>query len=162
MTLILLRHGKSDWHAGATSDHERPINERGRREAARVARFLSDRGWTPDIVLCSAALRTRQTWEKVALTNGWDGVEVHLLDDLYLCSANAAFEVISRFARDGACMLVVGHQPTLSGLASGLSDGSPLDMPTATAAILRIPVPLEWRGGELVDLRTPKSLMGPD
>ncbi len=162
MTIILLRHGKSDWHAGASSDHERPINERGRRESALVARFLAARGLKPDVVLCSTALRTQQTWNTVARENGWDDVDTHLLDDLYLCSASTAFQVISRYAEDAACILVVGHQPTLSGLASQLTDGAPVEMPTATAAVLRLPLPFEWHGGELVEVRTPKSLMGPD
>ena len=160
MTIILLRHGKSDWHAGASSDHERPINERGRREAALVARFLSARGLKPDVVLCSTAVRTQQTWNTVASENGWGDVDTHLLDDLYLCSASTAFQVISRYATDAACIFVVGHQPTLSGLASRLTDGAPVEMPTAAVAVIRTEAPLEWHGGELVEVRNPKSLRG--
>ncbi len=60
--LIVMRHAKSSWkHAGLT-DHQRPLNKRGRKDAPRVARALIERGWTPRRVLSSDAARTRETW----------------------------------------------------------------------------------------------------
>src|ERR1700744_695336 len=59
--LVLLRHAKSDWPDVA--DHERPLAKRGRRDAPVVGRWLGASGYTPDAVVCSTALRARQTWE---------------------------------------------------------------------------------------------------
>ncbi|MCY3967357.1 MAG: histidine phosphatase family protein, partial [bacterium] len=61
--VIFLRHAKSDWHAGASTDIERPLNRRGRQAAAAVGKFLAEAGRVPDLVLCSPAVRTCQTLE---------------------------------------------------------------------------------------------------
>src|SRR6266508_2923118 len=64
-TLLVLRHAKSDWPDGVP-DAERPLAGRGRREAPLVGRWLRESGHIPDLVVCSPALRARQTWELVA------------------------------------------------------------------------------------------------
>jgi phosphohistidine phosphatase len=65
-TLILIRHAKSDWDDPALSDHDRPLNARGQLSAPRIGAWLAERGVTPDAVLCSTALRTRETWDGIA------------------------------------------------------------------------------------------------
>jgi phosphohistidine phosphatase len=65
-TLILIRHAKSDWDDPALSDHDRPLNARGQRSAPRIGAWLAEQGVTPDAVLCSTALRTRETWDGIA------------------------------------------------------------------------------------------------
>ena len=62
--LILLRHAKSDWPD--VPDQERPLAKRGRRDAPVVGRWLRRHGYLPEVVICSVARRTRQTWELVA------------------------------------------------------------------------------------------------
>ena len=62
--LLLLRHAKSAWPDLA--DSERPLNDRGRRDAPAMGRWLRDKGYVPDLVLCSTAQRTRDTWALVA------------------------------------------------------------------------------------------------
>jgi phosphohistidine phosphatase len=59
--LILLRHAKSDWPD--VPDRDRPLAKRGRRDAPRIGRWLHDHGYLPDVVICSPARRTEQTWE---------------------------------------------------------------------------------------------------
>ena len=59
-TLILMRHAKSSWTADL-ADHERPLNKRGAKDAPRIAAYLEKRGWLPELVLCSDAVRTRAT-----------------------------------------------------------------------------------------------------
>lgn len=60
--LILMRHAKSSWSSDADNDHARPLNNRGRRDAPRIAHHLCARAWTPQLVLSSDATRTRETW----------------------------------------------------------------------------------------------------
>ena len=62
--LILLRHAKSDWPD--VPDRDRPLAKRGRRDAPRIGRWLHDHDYLPDVVICSTARRTEQTWELVA------------------------------------------------------------------------------------------------
>ena len=64
--LILTRHAKSAWDNPALSDHDRPLNTRGQRAARELGDWLASRGYEPDEVLCSPALRTRETWDHVA------------------------------------------------------------------------------------------------
>ena len=59
-TLLVLRHAKSSWKQAELSDHERPLNKRGRRDAPRVAAFIHDSGLGPDLILSSTAVRARR------------------------------------------------------------------------------------------------------
>ena len=61
-TLVIVRHAKSSWDYDV-DDHERPLSARGRRDAEALGRLLSQRSLRPDLVFCSTATRTRQTWE---------------------------------------------------------------------------------------------------
>ena len=81
-TLFILRHAKSSWDNSALTDFERPLNERGRRDAPRMGRLMRERALRPDVILCSPAERTRQTaalarlaldidaWDKVGAESG--------------------------------------------------------------------------------------------
>ena len=58
--LMLMRHAKSSWKSQVPTDHERPLNERGRRDAARVGKRLAKLGWLPDVVVGSDSRRTEE------------------------------------------------------------------------------------------------------
>lgn len=62
-TLILMRHAKSSWSTPGLSDHDRPLNKRGRKAAPVMAAWLAMHGLVPDTVICSTALRVRETFE---------------------------------------------------------------------------------------------------
>ena len=64
--LLLLRHAKSSWNHPHLRDHDRPLNARGRRTAPAVGAELLERGWAPDVVLCSTAVRAQETWSAMA------------------------------------------------------------------------------------------------
>ena len=64
--LILTRHAKSAWDDPLTPDHDRPLNDRGNAAAADLGQWLASRGYVPEKVLCSDAVRTRQTWSGIA------------------------------------------------------------------------------------------------
>ncbi|XTZ13535.1 SixA phosphatase family protein [Micromonospora echinospora] len=61
-TLVLLRHGKAERPEGIT-DRERALTERGHADAAAAGAWLARHGFLPDVVVCSPARRTRQTWQ---------------------------------------------------------------------------------------------------
>ena len=71
--LLLLRHAKSSWGAADLTDFERPLNERGRRDAPLVGEFIREQGLRPDLVISSPAQRTRET---IALVIEAAGIEV--------------------------------------------------------------------------------------
>ncbi|MEM1306411.1 MAG: histidine phosphatase family protein, partial [Pseudomonadota bacterium] len=67
-TLILLRHAKSSWSDPGLADIDRPLNKRGRAAAPRMGRWLAQAGYTPDLVICSPSMRTRQTLSAISHT----------------------------------------------------------------------------------------------
>ena len=63
--LMIMRHAKSSWRSQVPTDHERPLNTRGRRDAARVGKRLAKLGCVPDHVVGSDSRRTQETWERM-------------------------------------------------------------------------------------------------
>jgi len=130
-TIYLLRHGKSDWDADFDRDRDRPIGKRGRRAARKIARFMETNDIHPDIILCSDALRTRQTIGHVLDELEWPQSLVRYDERLYLAPVERLYEVI-RELTDESSALVVGHEPTLARAAARMTETPDIDVPTAT------------------------------
>jgi len=145
-TIFLLRHAKSDWGAGYDGDHERPLNDRGRKAAALIGDYLAGLGELPDRVLSSSAVRARETIGLAAASGRWP-CPVDTTPELYDTSPDLVLQVIQRQDDSFHSLLLVGHQPTWSMLLDGLVGGAEVKMPTA--ALVRIDVPVErWRDVE--------------
>jgi phosphohistidine phosphatase len=84
-TLILLRHGKSNWSDSTLADIDRPLAPRGERASKRIAKYMRRRKIRPDLVLCSTSVRTRQTLEAIQPSLG-KSCAVELLPQLYAAS----------------------------------------------------------------------------
>ncbi len=132
-TLILMRHGKSDWAEGGQPDFERPLAPRGIKASKQAGRLLAQAGLRPDRVICSAAERARKTAELAYGAGGFSGF-FEIKPELYETSAEGALEVIRRHGQDASVLLVVGHEPTSSGLISLLVGGGRHEMVTAALA----------------------------
>lgn len=109
--LILMRHAKSDWARG-TDDHDRPLNPRGRRGATALGDWLRAQVIAPDEVLCSSAMRTRETLLRLTLG---DAPVVSVTRDLYLATP-ADILTCLQGAR-GDVVLVIGHNPGIANCA---------------------------------------------
>ena len=144
-TLTLMRHAKSSWDDPSLSDHDRPLNARGERDAPEMGQRLKARGIRPSLLLASTARRTTETARAVARAIGFPLEFIHRERDLYLASAADIMDVI--YAQDPTFrhVLVVGHNPGISDLADRLSDGVTGDMPTAALITLEADVD-DWRG----------------
>ena len=144
--LILLRHAKSDWPDVA--DHERPLAKRGRRDAPVVGRWLGESGYVPDAVICSTAQRARQTWELVStgLAEAAPGVSpvVRFEPRVYEAAVLGLLMLVREFDDAWPTAMIIGHNPGLAGLATGLAspDNAPPEaFPTAAAAVLGLTGP---------------------
>lgn len=137
-TLLLLRHAKSDWDAGIAQDRDRPLNKRGRAAAALVGRFLSKIELVPSRVLASPAVRARTTAEIAAKEGGWRA-EIELAAGFYESSPPAVLAEVAKLARLPPVLLLVGHEPTWSLLASDLIGGGTFRFPTAGLAAIEVP-----------------------
>ena len=111
-TLYLLRHAKSDWGDPGLPDHGRPLSPRGERAARDLATYLRRMGVTPALVLCSSALRARQTLGALAISG-----EVRYEDALYGASAGELVERLQLVPEATPSVLLVGHNPGLQELA---------------------------------------------
>ena len=127
--LALVRHAKSDWGDPALDDHDRPLNDRGMRDAPRMARQLAESGFRADLILSSTALRARTTAEAFAAELG---VAVSLDPELY--GAPARTLLAAAVATRAPAVMVVAHDPGMSVLAAHLSDDAIGHMPTCAVA----------------------------
>ena len=132
---MLLRHAKSDWTADYRNDRERPLNKRGIRSARAVGRFVAAYGLVPDLVLTSPAVRTVSTTELAAATGKWDS-EIEVVPELYGAGPGDVLRLV-RGVSGVERLMVVGHEPTMSGVLGQMS-GSFLPVPTAALASLRL------------------------
>ncbi len=122
--LILTRHAKSAWDDPQIPDHDRPLNDRGRRSAAELGDWIASRGYEPEEVLCSSALRTRQTWEVIAATPLEVRPLVRVEPGLYHASADKMLTMLRTASYPTVMML--GHNPGIAEFAAML----PARMPT--------------------------------
>jgi len=118
--LMLMRHAKSDWHSHS-ADIDRPLNDRGRHDAAHMGAYLKQKGLVPDSMVISPAQRTRETAMLLCESMGVTEDRVVLDRDLYLAGAEALREAIELYARDGQRLLLLAHNPGMDILVSYLS-----------------------------------------
>jgi len=119
--LLLLRHAKAEQVAGKP-DHDRVLAPRGRRDAEQVGRWLYAQGVACDLVICSTAVRTRQTWEH-AIRGGARSEFVEYRRAVYLGGAGQVLDTIREDAGEVGTLMVIGHAPAVPALVSMLTDG---------------------------------------
>jgi phosphohistidine phosphatase len=121
--IVLFRHAKADWPQ--VSDHERPLAERGRMDAAVAGRRLADGGLAFDLALCSTAVRTRETW-KLAVQELPHRPKTVYEERLYEASPGEIIAVLNEVSDSARNLILIGHNPGVHGLAeilSGSADG---------------------------------------
>jgi phosphohistidine phosphatase len=153
-TLLVLRHAKSSWSDPARGDHERPLNERGWRDAPRMGDLVREYGLVPDILISSDAVRAQLTAEAVAEAARYAG-EILLDHRLYLASPADILSLLGTVRENAETIMVVGHNPGLEELIEHLT-GERQDLPTATLAQIALPID-QWRD---LTLSTRGTLLG--
>ncbi|MFA8386399.1 MAG: histidine phosphatase family protein [Pelagibaca sp.] len=133
--LILMRHAKSDWSASG-DDHGRPLNGRGRDSAPAMGRWLADRDWLPDEVLCSTATRTRQTLTLLGLPD----TRTRFERALYLAEPDEIIDTLR--SASGDTVLLLGHNNGIAECAQQLVADWPdhprfADYPTCATSLIR-------------------------
>ncbi|MEZ5542681.1 MAG: histidine phosphatase family protein [Pseudomonadota bacterium] len=166
-TLLLLRHGKSDWDAGAADDYSRPLAKRGKRASKRMGQWLAAHAPRPDIVLVSPAARTMDTASLACAALDLPPERIVQDARIYLASHATLLGVLRALPADVRTAMLVGHNPGLEELLSALLGADlprPDDgklMPTAAAARLELDGDWQALGSapvRLVGLVRPRSL----
>ncbi|TJZ51211.1 histidine phosphatase family protein [Streptomyces piniterrae] len=140
--IVLLRHAKAEW--SQESDHERPLAERGRKDAPAAGSWLAGAGINPDLTLCSTALRTRETW-KLFVHELPQRPKTVYDERLYEASLGELIALLNETSDDVHDLLLVGHNPGVHALADALSGETEGDLlprmnrsgfPTASMAVV--------------------------
>ena len=163
--LLLLRHAKSSWDDPSLADRDRPLAPRGHRAAERMADHLRSGVPRPDLVLCSPALRTRETLDR--MSNAFGDAEVVVDDELYGADDDVLLERLRALDDRFETVAVIGHNPGIHDLAIALAGtGAERDrleekFPTGALAVLAFDG--RWRdvspgGGRLEAFVTPRDL----
>lgn len=162
--LILTRHAKSSWDDPLTPDHDRPLNERGKAAAADLGQWLASRGYVPDEVLVSDALRTRKTWSGIAPALPGTPV-LELKPALYHAGPDVMLAVL-RHAQAPVVMMI-GHNPGIGEFAARIVAQPPKTpdfarYPTGATLVVDFSVDswadLQWGTGVVDDFIVPKEL----
>ena len=152
-----MRHAKAGELPGGP-DFERALRPRGQRDSAAAGKWLATRGFRPDLVICSAARRTRQTWQYVAPELGGDP-DFTTEQRLYQADSEDVAEIIGQTPAAVGTLLYIGHNPAAAELASLLT-GSEIVLPTAAIAVIASAgdwADLAAGTGELVASWSPKA-----
>jgi phosphohistidine phosphatase len=131
-TLLILRHAKSSWKFPDLSDHDRPLNRRGKRDAPRMGKALKERELVPDLVISSTATRAKDTASAVAKHSGYKGKRIRF-ESLYAAEPGAYLAVLRELTDNYQRVLIVGHNPGVEELIELLT-GEIHIVPTCTLA----------------------------
>lgn len=169
-TVLALRHAKSSWDDLSLADFDRPLNRRGQAAAPVMGRYLRQAGYRPDVVLCSPALRARQTLALVQTT--FPELPAPIFEPkLYNARKSTLFDCLCALAEPAEQVLMIAHNPGLERLAVALvGAGSAAarkrlaaKFPTGGLAVLRFDqarwVDVTPGSGTLVDVTRPKDLV---
>jgi phosphohistidine phosphatase len=136
--LLVMRHGKSDRDLSYSTDHERPLAARGRRDAPRMAQLMQRQGVAPQLILSSDAQRACQTAQLIGET--LDGTEVLLDGRLYAANPEEIITALHDLPDDAENVLVVGHNPGLEMLVDDLCGRNDTLLKTCSVAVLQLTV----------------------
>jgi len=140
--LILVRHAQSAGIQGARPDYDRELTHRGQQNAKNLGSWILQQGFTPDYILSSSAVRARQTTELLNEKTGIPASCVQHLNELYEGPATRWMDKIHHLPDGTGCAILVGHNPTLSILASDFR-GKRLDLPPCGTMVFAFPFD-EW------------------
>lgn len=169
--VVLLRHAKSAWSQPGLDDHDRPLNRRGERAAEAMADHIVRNAPRPDLILCSTAVRTRQTLAPLVHRLTLPAPPIALEKGLYLASEDVLLERLRALPEEVGTVLMIGHNEGIGELAESLAgSGRATDLtalrtkyPTGTLAILRAPAArwteLATHSAELLSFVRPRDLL---
>ena len=159
--LIFFRHGKSDWNADFSRDHDRPVAERGSLAAKTMGKWLAATERVPELAITSSAVRARTTLELASQAGKW-ACSIIVTDELYEASIEQVLTVIHQQPDSCQSLMLVGHEPTWSDTIGYLIGGGTVRVPTAAMVGLEFEVntwaQVEHGRGTLLWLLPPKLL----
>ncbi|MBN8865409.1 MAG: histidine phosphatase family protein [Sphingobacteriales bacterium] len=139
-TLMLIRHAKSSWNDFSIQDFDRPLNDRGKRDAPMMAQRIREKGLKPDALLASPAKRARKTAEIFAEELDYPRTKIDWIQELYLATPSVFSQVISRVNDEHDFVAVFSHNNGLTDFANQLTNIRIDNIPTCGIFAVKIPI----------------------
>lgn len=146
-TILLVRHAKSSWDNPSDTDAERPLNERGKRNAPEMAARLVQKKIRIDSFLSSPAKRAMSTAEIFAKAYGRKARDIITVPELYLANADAFMRTIAQAPAEASSIALFSHNAGITDFANSLSDTRIHHMPTCSVFAVRCPID-SWQSFE--------------
>jgi phosphohistidine phosphatase len=129
-SVLIIRHAKSSWDNIGESDFDRPLNDRGKDDAPKMAKRLIERHVSIDAFISSSAKRARKTAALFSKEFDGDKEEIILVPELYLAGPDAFYEAIAKAPVSAKTIAVFAHNPGITEFANELTAVRIDDMPT--------------------------------
>lgn len=129
-TLFIIRHAKSSWDDPSQSDIDRPLNERGKRDAPVMASRLVNKKLEIELFISSPAKRAKKTAMIFAEAFGVKEKKIELVESLYEAAPEAFFKVVEHLSDDYNSAAIFSHNPGITGFVNMLTDQLVPNMPT--------------------------------
>lgn len=129
-TLILIRHAKSSWDDASLSDFERPLNDRGKKDAPMMADRLHERGIKVDAFIASPAKRAKRTAEYFAKRYKKENADLILKTELYMAGEETFINLMEKLDDQMDCVAMFSHNPGITDVANSLADVRIDNIPT--------------------------------
>ena len=168
LRLFVMRHAKSSWAVPGAKDFDRRLNDRGISDCKKIGKALSSKGYSPDLILCSSATRTRETLDNVLEYLGAEP-EIRFTEKLYSSGLSDYIELLQELEKIPSVM-IIGHNPMCGSLAASMpGSGNEESLasiaykyPTATVSVIDFEVDnwseIEQRTGIMVEALIPSQL----
>ena len=160
-SVILFRHGKSDWNASYSTDHDRPLNSRGIKAAKKMGQYLLVKDQIPDLIISSTAVRAKTTTQLAIKSANWQSKFI-LERGIYGGSPKYLLELVRSQNNQYTSLCLVGHEPNFSSFISQATGNGYLNFTTANMVKINFNVDLwikvQFLKGKLEWHQQPKKL----
>ena len=137
-TLLLIRHAKSDWNTPSLGDIDRPLNDRGKRDAPMMAHRLLDKKVKIDAFIASPAKRAKKTASIFAKEYKRDKEEIIFIEELYAASTKTFYDVVTKTKDKFDSIALFSHNPGITDFANSLTDARTDNIPTCGIFAVKI------------------------
>jgi len=141
-TLYLVRHAKSYWGDQSTPDFDRPLNQRGKKDAPFMGNILNDKKIKPDLIIASPAKRAKKTAIVIANKISYSEKKITYREELYEASFNTILIVLKKLDEKYNSVMLFGHNPGLTQLNNHISNHYIDNIPTC--GIVALELNMEW------------------
>lgn len=162
-TLYIIRHAKSSWDASNVDDLERPLNDRGKRDAPRMGKRLKEKGIHPHLILSSPAKRALSTGKKIAKILNYPKDNITTDRRLYHADEETILEIVQGLKDKLDSVMLFSHNPGLTDFVNTLMNGEfDIDnIPTCGVVAFEFDVDawkdITWGKGKMLFFDYPKS-----